>query len=386
MAISTTTSSRPPLWRDVRVLRVAFQVAVLAAVVGLVFYLYDNLLANDVELDFAFLDQQAGFRIAYTDLEPSDTIRDAILTGLRNTVTVALVGIVLTLVFGTLLGIGRLSGNWIVRRAAGVYVEALRNVPPLLVIVFVNSAALATLPPIDEANEVGGVLVLSVSEFGIVSLEDGGSAWLYAALLAAGLAGALALGAWRGRVEERTGAPARRWAWAGGTFVAVAVAGYVSLSAPVVLSHPEVVGLSIEGGNSMGLPFVAVLVGLVLYTSSHVAEIVRGSILAVPRGQTEAAGAIGLSAGQRLRYVVLPQAFRIATPPIINQCLNLTKNTSLGVAVAFAELMGVTNTVIGNGDPAIPSILVAMGLYLVLSLLISLVANVANRRLRLVER
>jgi general L-amino acid transport system permease protein len=386
MATRTATSPRPPLWRDVRVLRVAFQVAVLAAVVGLMAYLYDNLQANDVEFDFDFLDQQAGFRIAYTDMKPSDTVLDAILTGLRNTITVALIGNVLTLILGTLLGIARLSGNWLVRRASGAYIETLRNVPPLLVIIFVNSAALATLPPIQEANEVGGVLVLSVSEFGIVSLRDGGNGGLYAALLVVGLAAAVLLGAWRGRVEERTGVPARRWAWSGGVFLAAAVGGYVALSSPVVLSHPEVVGLSIEGGVRMGLPFVAVLVGLVLYTSSHVAEIVRGSILAVPKGQTEAAGAIGLSPGQRLRHVVLPQAFRIATPPIINQFLNLTKNTSLGVAIAFAELMGVTNTVIGNGDPAIPSILVAMGLYLVLSLAISLVANLVHHRLRLVER
>jgi general L-amino acid transport system permease protein len=386
MATRTATSPRPPLWRDVRVLRVAFQVAVLAAVVGLMAYLYDNLQANDVEFDFDFLDQQAGFRIAYTDMKPSDTVLDAILTGLRNTITVALIGNVLTLILGTLLGIARLSGNWLVRRASGAYIETLRNVPPLLVIIFVNSAALATLPPIQEANEVGGVLVLSVSEFGIVSLRDGGNGGLYAALLVVGLAAAVLLGAWRGRVEERTGVPARRWAWSGGVFLAAAVGGYVALSSPVVLSHPEVVGLSIEGGVRMGLPFVAVLVGLVLYTSSHVAEIVRGSILAVPKGQTEAAGAIGLSPGQRLRHVVLPQAFRIATPPIINQFLNLTKNTSLGVAIAFAELMGVTNTVIGNGDPAIPSIIVAMGLYLVLSLAISLVANLVHHRLRLVER
>jgi len=386
MATPTATSPRPPLWRDVRVLRVAFQVAVLAAVVALVAYLYDNLRANDVEFDFDFLDQQAGFRIAYTDMKPSDTVLDAILTGLRNTITVALIGNALTLVLGTLLGIARLSGNWLVRRAAGAYVETLRNVPPLLVIVLVNSAALAALPPIQEANEVGGVLVLSVSEFGIVSLRDGGNGGLYAALLVAALATAVPLGVWRGRVEERTGAPARRWAWGGGVILAVAVGGYVALSAPVVLSHPEVVDLSIEGGVRMGLPFVAVLVGLVLYTSSHVAEIVRGSILAVPKGQTEAAGAIGLTSSQRLRHVVLPQAFRIATPPIINQFLNLTKNTSLGVAVAFAELMGVTNTVIGNGHPAIPSILVAMGLYLVLSLVISMTANLVHHRLRLVER
>jgi general L-amino acid transport system permease protein len=383
---TTATSSRPPLWRDVRVLRVAFQVAVLGAVVALVAYLRDNLRANDVSFDFGFLDQQAGFRIAYSDLRPSDTVLDAIYTGLRSTITVALVGIVLTVVVGTLVGVARLSGNWLVRRAAGVYVEVLRNLPPLLVIIFVNSAALATLPPIQEADEVGGVLVMSVSEFGTLSMRGDGNGWAYLAVLGLGVAVAVTLGAWRTRVEERSGTPPRRWLWSGGAVLAFAVAGYVALAAPVVLSRPEVVGLRIEGGNRMGLPFVAVLVGLVLYTSSHVAEIVRGSIQAVPRGQTEAAGAIGLSGGQRLRYVVLPQAFRIATPPIINQCLNLTKNTSLGVAVAFAELMGVTNTVIGNGQPAIPTILVAMGLYLVLSLSISLVANIANHRLRLVER
>ena len=369
-----------------RVLRVAFQVAVLAAVVALVAYLYDNLLANDVELDFDFLDQQAGFRIAYTDQSPSDTVLQAMVTGLRNTITVALVGIALTLVLGTTLGIARLSTNWIVRRAAGAYVEVLRNVPPLLVIVFVNAAALATLAPIADAREVGGLLVMSVAEFGVAVPRGDGNGLAYLALVVVGLAAAVAVAAWRRGVEERSGTPARRWLWGGALFAVVVVAGYVALDAPVVVSRPEVEGLGIVGGNRMSLPFVATLVGLVLYTSSHVAEIVRGSILAVPRGQNEAASAIGLSSSQRLRYVVLPQAFRIATPPIINQCLNLTKNTSLGVAVAFAELMGVTTTVIGNGQPAIPSILVAMGFYLVLSLAISLVANVANHRLRLVER
>ncbi|HEX6235755.1 MAG TPA: ABC transporter permease subunit, partial [Acidimicrobiales bacterium] len=368
------------------VLRVAFQVAVLAAVVAFVSYLYDNLRANGVEFDFGFLDQQAGFSIAYTDLGPSDPILDAILTGLRNTITVALVGNVLTLILGTLVGIARLSGNWIVRRVAGIYVEALRNVPPLLVIIFVNSAALATLPPVDEANQFGGLLVMSVSEFGVVSPADGGNGGPYLVLLAAALAAALALGWWRRRVEDRTGAAAHQWVWGGGLLLAVGAVGYLALGSPIVLSHPEVEGLRIVGGARMGLPFVAVLVGLVLYTSTHVAEIVRGSILAVPKGQTEAAGAIGLSPSQRLRHVVLPQAFRIATPPIINQFLNLTKNTSLGVAVAFAELMRVTNTVIGNGNPAVPAIMVAMGLYLVVSLAISLVSNVAHHRLRLVER
>jgi general L-amino acid transport system permease protein len=383
---TTATRSRPPLWRDVRVLRIAFQVAVLAAVVAFVSYLADNLRANNVSFDWGFLDQQSGFPIAYTDHTSADTIRNAIFTGLRNTITVAIVGILLTLLLGTVLGIARLSENWIVRRAAGAYVEVLRNVPPLLVIIFINSLALITLPPIQEANEYGNLLVVSVAETGVATLEGDSNGWAYVAILVAAAVVAFGLARWRGHVEESTGAPARRWLWAGVPLVAVAVVAYAALSGPVVISRPEVDGLRIVGGASMGLPFVSTLVGLVLYTSSHVAEIVRGSILAVPRGQIEAAGAVGLSHGQRLRYVVLPQAFRIATPPIINQCLNLTKNTSLGIAVAFAELMGVTNTVIGNGHPAIPAILFAMGLYLVVSLVISVVANVAHRRLRLVER
>jgi general L-amino acid transport system permease protein len=386
MATTTATRSRPPLWRDVRVLRVAFQVAVLAAVVALVSYLADNLRANNVEIEFSFLDQQSGFRIPYTDHGPSATVLEALLTGLRNTIIVALLGIALTLVFGTILGIARLSGNWLVRRAAGAYVEALRNVPPLLVIIFVNSLALATLPPIQEADEYGSLLVVSVAEMGIISPRADGNGWAYLGLLVVAALAAVAVGRWRSRLEERTGAPARRWLWSGGLVALAAVGGYVALSAPVVLSYPEVDNLSVRGGVRMSLPFVATLVGLVLYTSSHVAEIVRGSIQAVPKGQSEAASAVGLTTGQRLRHVVLPQAFRIATPPIINQCLNLTKNTSLGVAVAFSELMSVTNTVIGNGHPAIPSILVAMGMYLVVSLAISLVANLAHHRLRLVER
>src|SRR5690606_34671947 len=158
--------------------------------------------------------------------------------------------------------------------------------------------------------------------------------WAYLALLVLGVAAAVAVGAWRMRLEERSGTPARRWLWGGALLAVVVVGGYLALDAPVVLSRPEVEGLSIRGGSRMGLPFVATLVGRMLYPAAHVAEFVRGSIRAVPRGQPEAAGAIGLSSSQRLRYVVLPQAFRIATPPIINQCLNLTKNTSLGVAVA----------------------------------------------------
>lgn len=374
-----------------RALRLAFQVVVLVGVGAFVAYLYDNLQANQRDLDlprgYGFLDEAAGFRIAYSDFSPGETVWEALLVGLRNTISVALVGIALTLVLGTLVGIARLSSNWLVRKAAGAYVEAVRNVPPLLVIIFVNSVALTTLPQIDDPYEApGGTLLVSVRESGVISLRDAGGARAYALVLLAGVVAAVALGWWRTRREAETGQPARRWVWGVGVVLAVAVVAQLALGQPVGLSHPEVVGRSVEGGIAMGLPFLAVLVGLVVYTTTHVAEIVRGSILSVARGQTEAATALGLSPGQRLRYVVLPQAFRVAVPPTLNQFLNLTKNTSLGVAVAYAETMYVTTTVIGNGNPAIQSILVAMGLYLVLSLAISLAGNLAGWRLRLVER
>lgn len=380
-----------PAWaRDVRFLRIAGQVAALAATAAVLAYLYDNVLANQRDLgidsSFDFLDNAAGFRIAYSSFSPASSIWDAIAVGVRNTIAVALLGIVLTLIVGTLIGIGRLSSNWLVRSAAGAYVETLRNVPPLLVILFVNTVLLTSLPQITDPIDLGGTLLLTVREVAIMSPRDDGDAGLYVLILVAGALVALAVGHWRTRVEADTGKPAHQWTWRLGVFAAIAVGGYVALNAPVALSHPQVVGRSVEGGLAMGLPFVAVLVGLVLYTSSHVAEIVRGSIQAVQRGQVDAATAVGLSAPQRLRYVVLPQAFRIALPPIINQSLNLMKNTSLGVAVAYPEAVYVSKTVIGNGNPAIQSILLIMAVFLILSLIISVVGNMAIRQLKLVER
>lgn len=386
----STATQRTPFWRDVRILRVVFQIAVVVAVGAFLIYIYDNLTANlrqqGIPTSFSFLDQPAGFRIADTDFSPANSVLNAFIAGFRNTIIVALAGCVLTLVLGTIIGIGRLSANWLVAKAAAVYVETFRNLPPLLVIIFVNTAFLVTFPAIDDASPIGGLLVLSVGDNAVASLRDGGNAGAYVIIVVLALVTGVAVRSWLGRREDRLGRPQHKSLAALALVTAVGVVGYVTLGAPVLLSHPEIEGFQINGGFSMGLPFVSVLVALVLYTASHVAEIVRGSILAVPKGQTEAARSIGLSPAQRLRYVVLPQAFRIATPPTINQFLNLTKNTSLGISVGYAEAMFVTRTTIGNGQPAVQSIVVVMGFYLVLSLAISLVSNVANRRLQLVER
>ncbi len=193
---------------------------------------------------------------------------------------------------------------------------------------------------------------------------------------------------WRRRTKasEVSGAPHHRVIWAGIPLVVGVVGGYALLDAPITLSHPEAVGRGISGGVALSIGYGAVVTGLVLYTSSHVAEIVRGSVQAVDRGQTEAAEALGLSSAQRLRFVVLPQAFRIAVPPMINQFLNLTKNSSLAIAVGYAELAAITLVLISQANPAPQMVLLLMTIYLVISIVISIIANVVNRRLQLVER
>ncbi len=207
----------------------------------------------------------------------------------------------------------------------------------------------------------------------------------YSIVLGVGILASIVVWVWRTRVFDTTGHPHHRFLWGTGTFLLFAIVGFVALGTPLTLSRPEVVNNRfIEGGYQTVAPYVAVLVALVIYTASHVAEIVRGSIQAVPKGQTEAANALALSNFQRLRFVVLPQAFRIAIPPLINQFLNFTKNTSLSLAVAYSEITLVVFQAIGNANPAPQLIVILMGAYLLFSLSISLLINILNRRLQLV--
>ena len=388
--VPASPARRPPPWRDVRLLRIAAQVAVVAAVVGLLGYLYDNLITNlrirGIPTDFDFLDRPATIEVAYSDFSATQPVRDAILLGVKNTLLVAAVGIALTILLGTIVGVARLSTNVLVRSAAGLYVETLRNLPPLLVIVFVNSAVFLELPVIADAIDIGGLLVLSNRELAAASLVAGDDAGAYALIVAAALVVAAVVWFARTKASESTGAPHHRVLWAAAPLFAGAVGGYLLLEGPVTVSHPEVAGRGISGGVAMSIGYGAVVTGLVLYTSSHVAEIVRGSIQAVDRGQSEAAEALGLTPGQRLRHVVLPQAFRIAVPPMINQFLNLTKNSSLAIAVGYAELSALTLVLISQSNPAPQMVLILMTIYLVISIVISIIANVVNRHLQLVER
>jgi len=379
--------TRPPFYRNVRFLSWAFQLAVFAAVAAVVFWLAGNYSQNTkssgIPTSFDFLDQPASFGIPGADFSQNSPVRSAYVVGILNTLRVSVVGIILATILGTLIGIGRLSKNWIVNRLSTIYVEVIRNVPLLVIMTFTFlGLILQAMPTIQEAWVLSW-LVVSNRGIGVPWYQNASGVALLGVLLV-GIAGWWLIARWRQSVSDRTGAPTRAGLLGGGFFVVTLVVGWLVLGAQLTL--PAVAGRQIEGGIRIDPSFFAVLVALVLYTASHIAEIVRGSIQAVPKGQGEAASALALSGFQRMWYVVLPQAMRIAIPPLGNQYLNLIKNSSLGAGFAYFELTNVTQVTVGNGSPAVPAFFLALVFYVAISLVTSTLVNIANRRFKLVER
>jgi general L-amino acid transport system permease protein len=372
------------------VVRFAAQLVVVVLVALFAFWLWDNVRTNSEELGiplgFSYLDQPAGFSIPGSDFNSNDTVGNALRVGLGNTLRVALAGIVLSTVLGVVIGVARLSTNWLVRKSAQVYVEVIRNVPLLIIVVFSYLALFLRLPRIEDTVEIPGWLVVSVRGVVVPWFETESSTLALIAVLIAGIVVGWIVARWRRSVSERTGRPGRAALWSIVAFAVVMIAGYVAFGAPVEFTGPDLQERQVVGGITMAPEYAALLFALVIYTASHIAEIVRGSIQAVPKGQHEAATALALSPGQRLRFVILPQALRIGVPAIGNQYLNLTKNSSLAVAISYFELTKVTEVSVANRAPAVPSFVLLLVSYLILSLLLSGAVNLVNRRLALVER
>ncbi|MGK2929233.1 MAG: amino acid ABC transporter permease [Acidimicrobiales bacterium] len=384
------SAARPPLWRDVRILRVVAQGAVVLVVGAFALWLWNNVQTNaastGIPLTLDYLDQPSDMTVPGNDLRATQSVQDAIIVGLGNTIRVSLAGVVLATMVGIIVGIARLSTNWLLSRLAQAYVETLRNIPLLAIIVFAYIALALRLPRLEDATTIGNFFIASIRGVAVPWYRIDGSRLAVGIVFVAALAVAWLVARWRRRTNETTGAPAYRWTAALVGFAVTLIVGQVALGSPVSISGPSVGGRQIIGGITMLPEYAALLASLVAYTSSHIAEIVRGSIQAVPKGQVEAASALALSPSQRMRLVILPQAMRIAVPAIGNQYLNLTKNSSLGVAISYFELTKITSVSIGNRAPAVPSYAVLLAIYLVLSLVLSAIVNVANRRLELVER
>jgi general L-amino acid transport system permease protein len=383
-------TSRTPLWRNVRVLRLVLQAVFLVAVGGFLLYLLDNVVGNlerlGIPTGFDYLDQPAGFAIPDSDFSSAQSLGDALKIGVQNTLKVSLLGIVLATIIGVLVGVARLSSNWLVRKSAALYVETFRNIPVLVIILFWYLGVVLRLPPIGEAVEIPDLFVISNRGIVVPWFDKVGQGFAFVLVALVALAAAAVLWIWRTRRFDRTGEPHHRALWAGGALLAILTVGYFATGTPWALETPELGERSTTGGFRLSPEYAALLLGLALYTASHIAEIVRGSILAVPGGQSEAANAVGLSGWQRLRHVVLPQAFRISVPPIANQYLNLMKNSSLGIAISYYELTKITRVSIAQQAPAVQAIVLLMGLYLLISLSIALVTNLVNRRLTLKGR
>ena len=383
--------SKTAIWNDRDFRAIAAQVVTVGLIVAVIGYLVHNtvtnLAARHIATGFGFLNGEAGFGISehVIPYSPANTYLRALVVGLLNTLKVAILGIVLATVWGTLIGVARLSSNWLIRKLTSWYVEVFRNTP-LLLQLFLWYLIVKTLPNARQAFQpLPGLflsqkgLVYPVLEFEPVHL------WMVG-LLVVGIA--LAWG-WAKRAsahQAATGQLRPVLLPALGFIVGLPLIAWLVAGAPFRLEVPALRGFNFAGGATVSPELVALLFGLVMYTASYIAEIVRAGILAVPPGQTEAARALGLPRGRILRLVVLPQALRVIVPLVTSQYLNLTKNSSLAVAIGFPDLMSVTNTMINQTGQAVEAIALAMAVYLTISLAISAFMNWYNARIRLIER
>ena len=382
-----------PLVNDPRVRATFYQLVLLVAVIwaGYEFALNakENLEAQRITSGFGFLEQTAGFSISQSLIPYSETdsYARAFLVGLLNTLLVAGIGIVLATALGFAIGIARLSPNWMVARLAGSYVEIVRNLPLLFQILFWYLAVLGILPGPRQSISLLGEIFLN--NRGIIVPEpvtSQGAGLVGWALLLACIA-AVALRLWARRRHERTERQFPVLWCSVAMIVGLPLVAFVATGFPIRLMRPELRGFNFVGGVRLLPELVALVLALTTYTAAYIGEVVRAGILAVPRGQTEAALALGLRRGLLLRLVVVPQALRVIVPPLTNQYLNLTKNSSLATAIGYPDLFAVfAGTVLNQTGQAIEIIGITMAVYLAISLVTSLAMNWYNARMRLVER
>ena len=385
--------SRPPPWNDPVIRAIFFQVVAVALLVWFFWTIFDNTLTNmenrGIKTGFGFLDQTAGFGILMSLIPYNETnsYGRTFLVGLLNTLLVSGLGIVLATILGFVLGIARLSNNWLIARIATVYVEVLRNIPLLLQILFWYFAVLASMPSLRDSVNIGDAIF--INNRGIVVptpiLGEGFDLVIIAFFVA--IAAAWVMARWARRRFEATGQPFHT-IWASiGLIVGLPLVAFLAAGLPLTLEYPELGRFRFNGGTQIIPELLALLIALSMYTAAFIAEIVRAGIVSVSHGQTEAARALGLRAGPTLRLVIIPQAMRVIIPPLTSQYLNLTKNSSLATAIGYPDLVSVfAGTTLNQTGQAVEIIAMTMAVYLLISLTISFFMNWYNRRKALVER
>lgn len=394
--VTTAPVARPSFWRDPAKRALVWQCLVVLVLAVFVWMVVNNTATNmeqrGLASGFGFLETSAGFGIITTpfiDYAETSNYFQVFLVGLVNTIIVAVVGCVLALALGFVIGIARLSSNWLVQKIATFYIELFRNVPLLLQILFWYGAVLKPLPGPRSLHEAGDSVSFSINNRGVIFAEpitQAGFNFVCYGLLAAVVL-IFVLRAWARARQVRTGLQFPVFWTSLGLLIGLPLAVFIAMGMPLEFKPAEMTRFALRGGVTIIPEFVALLFALVIYTAAFIAEIVRAGIQAVSHGQTEAASALGIKPNHRMRLVIVPQAMRVIVPPLTSQFLNLTKNSSLATAIAYPDLFAVfAGTTLNQTGQAVEIMAMTLAVYLTLSLLTSGFMNWYNSRIKLVER
>jgi general L-amino acid transport system permease protein len=386
------TAGSVSFWYDPGKRSILYQVVTLCMVGLLAYYLISNTLANlerqSIATGFGFIQREASFEIgeALIPYSAADSYGRALVVGTLNTLLVSFIGIILTVILGTLIGVARLSSNWLVSKLAAIYTELFQDIPVLLQLFFWYAFFYEMLPsPRQALNPFAGVFLCNRGL--ILATPAAHPAHTYMGVALVGAVGIVYLiRRWARKRQEKTGQLFPTFRVGAGILFGLPLLAWWAGGAPTEMSVPVLRGFNFQGGMSVSPEFTALLLGLVLYTAAFVAEVVRAGIQSVSKGQTEAALAIGLRPGQVLNLVILPQALRVIIPPLTSQMLNLTKNSSLAVAIGYPDFVSVAGTTINQTGQAIEGVMLIMAVYLIFSLSTSAFMNWYNKRMKLVER
>ena len=386
------TEGKVPFWLDPDKRAIIFQIGTVCMVGLLAWYLISNTLVNlekqSIATGWGFINKESSFEIGESLIPYSaaHTYGRALVVGALNTLKVSFIGIIITILLGTLLGIARLSTNWLVAKMAAIYIEVMQDIPVLLQLFFWYAIFYETLPsPRQALNPIGGLFLCNRGViFGVPASHPAHNYMLLA--LAIGAVAVFLLRRWARKRQDLTGQAFPVFWVSVGIILGLPLVTGLGFGAPTAMDMPQLQGFNFKGGMTLSPEFIALLLGLVLYTAAFVAEVVRAGIQAVSKGQREAAMSIGLRPGHVLNLVILPQALRVIVPPLTSQMLNLTKNSSLAVAIGYPDFVSVANTTINQTGQSIEGVALIMVVYLIFSLSTSAFMNWYNKKVKLVER
>ncbi len=382
-----------PIWRDERVLKAVAQIISSLIVLGFLYWVIGNFIAitqqRGMPLTYGFLKEAAGFPIkeSFIPYDSTMSFGRAVLVGLINTLVVSAAGILFATVLGFIFGLMRLSSNWLISRIALAYIEFHRNIPLLVLLFLWYFGVFTKLPAVKESIALPGFIYINQRGFYLTwpKLAEGGT--LFAASLVAGIILAIITWSVLRRIREVKGKETYFGRVSLAVLILVPLVGwFASGGKPVLLDMPILKGFNFQGGLRLTTEFTALLIGLAMYTSAFIAEVVRSGIQAVQKGQIEAARAVGLRYSQILSLIIIPQAMRVIIPPLISQYLNLTKNSSLALVIGYQELFAIGKVTINQAGRAVPVFILVMATYLAISLLTSIILNIYNKRVQFIER